>query len=113
MKSWSAQLRKGLVELAVLAALRDQEAYGYQLLQTLNQLPAFQLTESTVYPLLARLTKDRLVSVRVGPSPHGPPRRYYRLTPAGQQHLHDMKSHWQQLTQSLNQLLDSHPDPAP
>ena len=36
MKSWPAQLRKGLVELAVLAALRDEEAYGYQLLQKLN-----------------------------------------------------------------------------
>ena len=106
MKSWPAQLRKGLVELAVLAALRDEEAYGYQLLQKLNALPAFGLTESTVYPLLARLTKDKLVNVRVGPSPHGPPRRYYRLTTAGQRHLNEMKSHWKQLTHSLDELLE-------
>ncbi len=106
MKSWPAQLRKGLVELAVLAALRDEEAYGYQLLQKLNALPAFGLTESTVYPLLARLTKDKLVNVRVGPSPHGPPRRYYRLTAAGQRHLNEMKSHWKQLTHSLDELLE-------
>ena len=106
MKSWPAQLRKGLVELAVLAALRDEEAYGYQLLQKLNALPAFGLTESTVYPLLARLTKDKLVNVRVGPSPHGPPRRYYRLTATGQRHLNEMKSHWKQLTHSLDELLE-------
>ncbi|MEM1107951.1 MAG: PadR family transcriptional regulator [Planctomycetota bacterium] len=109
MKSWSAQLRKGLVELAVLAALRNEEAYGYQLLQKLNALPAFSLTESTVYPLLARLTKDELVSVRVGPSPHGPPRRYYQLTTAGQQHLDEMKTHWQQLTKSFDDLLENAP----
>ncbi|MEM8738128.1 MAG: PadR family transcriptional regulator [Planctomycetota bacterium] len=107
MKNWSAQLRKGLVELAVLAALRDEEAYGYQLLQKLNALPAFGLTESTVYPLLARLTKDKLVKVRVGPSPHGPPRRYYQLTAAGKRHLDEMKTHWKLLTQSLDTLLES------
>lgn len=113
MKSWSTQLRKGLVELAVLAALRDEEAYGYQLLQKLNALPAFQMTESTVYPLLARLTKDKLVKVRVGPSPHGPPRRYYQLTPAGQRHLDDMKTHWKLLTHSLDELLDHPPEDSP
>lgn len=106
MKSWPAQLRKGLVELAVLAALREEEAYGYQLLQKLNALPAFGMTESTVYPLLARLTKDKLVKVRVGPSPHGPPRRYYQLTPGGKRHLDEMKSHWKLLTRSLDELLD-------
>ena len=110
MKCWSAQLRIGLVELAVLAALRDEEAYGYQLLQKLNALPAFQVTESTVYPLLARLTKDKLVKVRVGPSPHGPPRRYYLLTAAGRRHLDGMKTHWQQLTHSLDALIEAPPE---
>ncbi|MEM1027169.1 MAG: PadR family transcriptional regulator [Planctomycetota bacterium] len=110
MKSWSVQLRKGLVELAVLAALRDEEAYGYQLLQKLNALPAFQVTESTVYPLLTRLTKDKLVRVRVGPSPHGPPRRYYQLTAAGRRHLDGMKTHWQELTHSLDDLLHAPPE---
>ena len=106
MRPWASQLRKGLVELAVLAALRGGEAYGYQLLQRINQDEHFSLTESTVYPLLAKLTRDKLVSVRVGPSPHGPPRRYYQLMPAGHEHLDAMIEQWQQLNQSISHLID-------
>ena len=106
-RPWSTQLRKGLVELTVLAALRTGEAYGYQLLQRINDLPGFNLTESTVYPLLARLTKDKLAKVRVGPSPHGPPRRYYTLTAAGKKHLKAMAAEWQQINGSIDTLLQS------
>jgi len=106
MRPWTSQLKKGLVELAILAALRDGEAYGYQLLQRINLDEKFSLTESTVYPLLARLTKEKLLSVRVGPSPNGPPRRYYQLTAAGQTRLNEMVQEWQQLNNSINQLLN-------
>ena len=106
MAKWTSQLRKGLVELAVLAALRGDEAYGYQLLQRINRDEHFSLTESTVYPLLARLARDKLVSVRVGPSPNGPPRRYYQLTAAGQRHLDEMTQHWKNLNTSIARLLD-------
>ena len=110
MKTWTAQMRKGLVELAVLAALREGEAYGYQLLQRINRLDSFALTESTVYPLLARLTRDKRVKVRVGPSPHGPPRRYYQLTAKGKAHLRDMTQHWHDLTASVDRLLQGSRD---
>lgn len=109
MSNWHTQLRKGLVELAVLAALKnvpEKEAYGYELLQRINADEHFQLTESTVYPLLAKLARNKLVSVRVGPSPTGPPRRYYRLTKAGHQHLDHMTTQWQALNQSIQHLLD-------
>ncbi|MEM8784131.1 MAG: PadR family transcriptional regulator [Planctomycetota bacterium] len=106
-RPWSTQLRKGLVELAVLAALRGvKEAYGYELLQQINALPGFDLTESTVYPMLARLTKDGLLKVRVGPSPHGPPRRYYALTAPGKKHLQKMAEEWSQLNASIQSLFD-------
>ncbi|MEM1353279.1 MAG: PadR family transcriptional regulator [Planctomycetota bacterium] len=109
MSNWHTQLRKGLVELAVLASLRsapDGEAYGYELLQRINRDERFQLTESTVYPLLAKLARSNLVAVRIGPSPNGPPRRYYRLTKAGQRHLDDMTAHWKELNASIQRLLD-------
>ena len=78
--SWSTQLRKGLAELCVLAAVRSLgEAYGYQLVQFLQNHNGLQLTESTVYPLLARLSREGCLSVTSVPSPSGPPRRYYRL----------------------------------
>ena len=106
-KSWISQLRKGLVELFVLAALRPQEAYGYQLLQRLATRDGLALTESTLYPVLARLTEEKLLAVRQEPSPAGPPRRYYRLTPAGRARLLEMLSHWRQVNASVEDLINA------
>ena len=103
--SWTAQLRKGLVELTVLAVLREGEAYGYQVLQRVNPVGGLSLTESSVYPLLARLARQRLVTVRSAPSPHGPPRRYYRLTAQGRRHLEQMQRHWQAVSAAVDRLL--------
>lgn len=106
MRTWAAQLRKGLVELAVLGALRAGESYGYGILQRLRTVEGLAITESTVYPLLARLARDGYVQVRAAPSPAGPPRRYYRLTPLGRSRLREMIRHWQELRDGLDRLLD-------
>ena len=103
-KSWISQLRKGLVELLVLAALRREELYGYQLLQRLASMNGLSLTESTLYPVLGRLADDRLVAVRQVPSPSGPPRRYYRLTAAGEKRLAEMLTYWKQINSSIETL---------
>lgn len=104
MQQWITQFRKGLVELCIMAALRDQEAYGYQIVERLGHVPGLELTESTVYPVLARLARDRLVTVRTAPSPSGPPRRYYRLSETGRQRLQQMIAHWQAIQASIDQL---------
>ncbi|HUO09159.1 MAG TPA: PadR family transcriptional regulator [Phycisphaerae bacterium] len=103
-KAWISQLRKGLVELLVLAALRREELYGYQLLQRLAEMDGLALTESTLYPVLARLAGDELVAVRQEPSPSGPPRRYYRLTRSGQRRLDEMLAHWRSVNGSIEKL---------
>ncbi len=105
MQAWITQFRKGLVELCVLAALRDEEAYGYQIVERLGRVPGLEVTESTVYPVLARLARDRCVTVRTAPSPSGPPRRYYRLSEAGKQRLSDMVDHWQAIQNSVNKIV--------
>lgn len=105
-RAWVSQLRKGLVELLVLAALQRQEAYGYQLLQRLASVEGLALTESTLYPVLARLAEEKLVAVRQEPSPSGPPRRYYRLTPTGRARLNDMLAHWRQVNASIESLAE-------
>ncbi len=106
-RSWASQVRKGLVELTVLAALAGvAEAYGYELLQHLAAAdPALATGESTLYPALARLADDRLVAVRQAPSPAGPPRRYYRLTAAGRRRLAELSAHWSQLARAVDGLL--------
>ncbi|MDY7011388.1 MAG: PadR family transcriptional regulator [Planctomycetota bacterium] len=105
MRTWVSQLRKGLVELSVMAALRDGEAYGYQILQRLTVTEELATTESAVYPILARLARDGLVKVRAAPSPTGPPRRYYRLTPEGKARLKEMSLYWKGIIAAVNNLL--------
>jgi len=105
---WNTQLRKGLAELCVLAAVqRLGEAYGYQLVQFLTEHDGLELTESTVYPLLARLAREGQLSVTSAPSPNGPPRRYYRLTITGKRSLETMLHHWTALGASIRRLVDS------
>ncbi len=105
MRTWVSQLRKGLVELSVMAALRDGEAYGYQILQRLTATEELATTESAVYPILARLARDGLVKVRAAPSPSGPPRRYYRLTALGKARLKEMSLYWKGIIVAVNNLL--------
>ncbi len=105
MQTWTTQFRKGLVELCVMAVLEDREAYGYQIVEHLGLLAGLEVTESTVYPVLARLARDRLVTTRSAPSPSGPPRRYYRLSEAGRTRLREMAAHWHAIQQSVNQLI--------
>jgi PadR family transcriptional regulator PadR len=105
MRTWVAQLRKGLVELCVMGALDDGEAYGYEILQRLGDAGNLAVTESTVYPILVRLARDDLVEVRTAPSPSGPPRRYYRLTRQGRRRLEEMRRYWRELVESVNDVI--------
>lgn len=104
MRAWIAQLRKGLVELCVMGALTDGEAYGYEILQRLSDADGLAISESTVYPILARLAREGMVKVRVAPSPAGPPRRYYRLTESGSTRLKDMRRHWQHIRDAVDEI---------
>ena len=88
----------------VLAALRREELYGYQLLQRLASMNGLSLTESTLYPVLGRLADDRLVAVRQVPSPSGPPRRYYRLTRAGEWRVVVLVDYWKHINASIDAL---------
>src|SRR3974377_1510884 len=105
MTPWVTQLRKGLVELCILAVLKKGEAYGYQIVDGLRTHRGLELTESTVYPVLSRLAKEGLLAVRTEASPSGPPRRYYRMTPACEKHYQQMATQWQDIYHSLNNLI--------
>jgi PadR family transcriptional regulator, regulatory protein PadR len=106
LESWMVQFRKGLVEMCVLSAVASAgEAYGYQVLQGLSGVKGLELGESTVYPVLSRLSRQGLLSVRSGQSPNGPPRRYYRLTPLGMQRRAEMQKVWVDVSQSLHEIV--------
>ena len=104
MSTWATQLRRGLVELCVLALLKGEEAYGYEIVERLNAQAKLEVSESTVYPILARLHREKLLAQRRVTSSNGPPRRYFRLTLAGQRHFEEMIGEWESLNSCVYQL---------
>ena len=105
MSQWETQLRKGLAELAVLVVIAREETYGYRIVETLQGLDGLALSEGTVYPVLTRLTRDGLLSVRTEPSPAGPVRRFYQLTTAGHKRMSELTGSWQTVSKSVTTLL--------
>jgi len=104
-----AQLRKGVLELAILAILDRGEAYGVQLVDVLAAYPALAATPGTVYPLLSRLDKAGAVHTRWLESPSGPPRKYYRLSAPGRASLHATTESWHDLNRAMDELLEVRP----
>lgn len=77
------QLRKGILELAIMSALYRDTHYGYSLVREMTAAGVFNLKEGTIYPILSRLAKEGLVETEWVESKQGPPRKYYALTAAG------------------------------
>jgi len=85
MENKITQLRKGILELAILGALSRRRHYGYSLVRTISGTGDIDLTEGTIYPILGRLAKEGLVQTEWVESTQGPPRKYYALTPKGEE----------------------------
>jgi PadR family transcriptional regulator PadR len=102
---WEVQLRKGCLELAIVAALWDGKLYGLEILQRLESDSDLIVSEGTVYPLLSRLKMMELVRSEWVESDAGHPRKYYALTPAGRQRGREMAAMWTRFSSSMDRLL--------
>jgi len=99
------QLRKGVLELAILAVLDREECYSIEIIERLGVHPALVATPGTVYPLLARLDKGGAVATRWVEAGGGTPRKYYRLTAAGRSSLKEGVEAWGALSSAMEQIL--------
>jgi PadR family transcriptional regulator PadR len=97
------------MEFCVLNLLTHGESYGYEILQSLQQIEELVVTDSTVYPILSRLRKDGYLSVNVRPSEEGPPRRYFSLTALGRQRVKEMNLYWNSLQVAIEKLKHKKP----
>src|SRR5579863_4390636 len=102
---WEVQLRKGCIELAILAALWNQKLYGLEILRRLESDSDLIVSEGTVYPLLSRLKAMGLVKSEWVESDAGHPRKYYALTPAGKQRGREMAGMWTRFSSSMSRLI--------
>lgn len=83
ISNWEAQIRKGWLEVAILATLWRGRLYGLEIIRELETSSDLVVAEGTIYPVLARLRNDGLVEAEWVEGTSGHPRRYYKLTPAG------------------------------
>lgn len=104
------QLRKGVLELAILAVLDREECYAIEIIDRLAAYPALAATPGTVYPLLARLDKAGAVTTRWAEAAGSPPRKYYRLTQEGRASLADGSAAWASLRSAMTMILGKEPD---
>jgi PadR family transcriptional regulator PadR len=104
-EKWEVQLRKGSLELAILAALWEGRLYGLEILRHLESNSDLIVVEGTVYPLLNRLRTLGLVESEWVESEFGHPRKYYRLTPSGRQRALEMTRIWDRFSASMSNLL--------
>lgn len=100
-----SQFRKGALELAILALLDSGELYGVEIVDRLDAFRGLEASGGTVYPLLSRLRKSGVVDTTWRESPVGPPRKYYRLSAAGNRELLAMAASWRDMSSGLESLL--------
>ena len=88
------QLKRGLLDVSVLAAIKYGESYGYQIIKDMK--PYLTLSESTLYTILKRLETAQMLTVRT--AEHGGRlRKYYRITAAGLQRIEEFKDSWKEI----------------
>ena len=100
-----SQMLKGTLEGCILAILSQKETYGYEISRQLAAYGFGTIPEGTIYPLLLRLEKNQLVAAAYRPSELGPKRKYYSLTPAGEEELQRFIQNYTELSHAVIRLL--------
>lgn len=93
------QLKRGLLDVCVLAAIKDGESYGYQIIKDIK--PYAEISESTLYPILRRLETAGLLTVRSAEH-NGRLRKYYAITKSGLDRIDDFKVEWRDILNIYN-----------
>lgn len=88
------QLKRGLLDVCVLAAIKNEESYGYKIIKDVK--PCIELSESTLYTILKRLENAKMLTVRSAEH-NGRIRKYYRITDAGMERLREFMEEWKEI----------------
>ena len=88
------QMKRGLLDVSVLAAIKDQDSYGYQIIKDIK--PYLEISESTLYPILRRLEGAQLLTVRTAEH-NGRLRKYYHITESGLERIHSFREEWKEI----------------
>ena len=98
------EMLKGALEGCVLEIISRGETYGYEITRRLNALGFTDVVEGTVYTILVRLEKNKLVDIEKKPSDIGPPRKFFTLNAAGREELRRFWEKWTFLSSKISEL---------
>lgn len=104
IENTKAQMKKGVLEFCILSVLSEGDHYPSEIIEKMKNAKLI-VVEGTLYPMLMRLKNDGLLSYRWEESTSGPPRKYYKLTPIGEQFLKELELTWNELVESVNQTI--------
>lgn len=110
IENTKAQMRKGVLEFCILSILSDGEHYPTEIIERMKA-GRLLIVEGTLYPLLTRLKNDGLLAYRWEESTSGPPRKYFTLTDEGRSNLAALIESWNELTDSVNQIIKQNNTP--
>jgi PadR family transcriptional regulator PadR len=111
IENWKAQIRKGYLDLCLLLIVSTRKrVYGLEILDILKDELKLPVKEGTLYPLLHRLSSDGLLSAKweTENNSSGHPRKFYIITPLGEDTVKSMQSEFEKLSQIYNQLKQGH-----
>ena len=98
------EMLKGVLEGCVLEIISQEETYGYEITRRLNDLGFSDVVDGTVYTILMRLEKNKLVEITKKKSDMGPPRKFFTLNDAGREELRKFWDKWEFVSTKINQL---------
>lgn len=99
----NTQLKKGVLDLCVLQLLKEKDRYGYELVALISA--SIKISEGTIYPLLRRLKNEGYLNTYLEESTEGPPRKYYELTPKGEETRAALLADWYAFTDGVSRIL--------
>lgn len=100
----NVQLKKGILELCVLAVLDRKDCYGYELVNEISK--NIEISEGTIYPILRRLNQEGYFTTYLQESQEGPPRKYYKLTDTGRNVKNESIKEWLVLAEGVNSIIE-------
>jgi PadR family transcriptional regulator PadR len=100
IENTTAQMRKGILEFCILSLISGKDLYTTEILDTLKK-GKMLVVEGTIYPLLTRLKNANLLQYHWEESTSGPPRKYYSITPEGEEFLSKLKTVWNELDEAV------------
>jgi len=105
LTNWKSQIKKGTLSFIILNILKENEYYGYELIEKIRKHTEIEIAEGTLYPLMNRLKNENLVNSKWIEQETGIPRKYYSLTEIGLKTLNQMNEYWEKLAESIIKLI--------